>query len=295
MTINKLIFGTFTVIIFNFITKIKMEDVYFAPSLFLNHGGGPYPVLGEKYNLEIGEALKNVSNYVDLSRLKAIVVVTAHREEDVVTISSAERHSLVYDYYNFPPESYEFQYNAPGDPVLAARIHEAFRTAGIESRLDDQRGWDHGVFIPMMLVNPKADIPIIQISILKNQNAVQHYEIGRVLYQFRKEGVAIFGSGLSYHNMGEFRKAKPETEKDIVNTEFDRFLNEVCTGDEENRKKIVFWEQEKGGYDSHPLGEADHLMPLIVNAGAGGTERGRNIFNSVFLGKFKISGFVWDS
>ncbi|KAF9416623.1 hypothetical protein HW555_006053 [Spodoptera exigua] len=272
-----------------------MEDVYFAPSLFLNHGGGPYPVLGEKNNLEIAEALKDVSGYVDLSRLRAIVIVTAHREEDVVTISSAERHSLLYDYYNFPPESYTLKYNAPGDPILAARIHEAFKNAGIESRLDDQRGWDHGVFIPMMLINPKADISIIQISILENQNASQHYEIGRVLYQFRKEGVAIFGSGLSYHNMKEFRKVNPEIEKNIVNTDFDRFLNEVCTGDEESRKKIVFWEQEKGAYESHPLGEADHLMPLIVNAGAGGTGRGRKIFDSVFLGKFKISGFIWDS
>ncbi|KAF9416622.1 hypothetical protein HW555_006052 [Spodoptera exigua] len=289
-----LFIGTLTVILINFITKIKMEDVYFAPSLFLNHGGGPYPVLGEKNNLEIAEALKNVSSYVDLSRLRAIVIVTAHREEDVVTISSAERHSLLYDYNNFPPECYKYQYNAPGDPVLAARIHEAFKSAGIESRLDDQRGWDHGVFIPMMLINPKADIPLIQISILKNQNASQHYEIGRVLYQFRKEGVAIFGSGFSYHNEEGFQRAKRENDKIIENTDFDNFLNEVCTGDEESRRKIVFWEQEKGAYESHPLGEADHLMPLIVNAGAGGTGRGRKIFESVYAQKFKISGFIWD-
>ncbi|XP_047039491.1 dioxygenase tasH-like [Helicoverpa zea] len=272
----------------------KMEDAYFAPSVFLNHGGGPYPVLREKYNVEIGDSLKNVSNFVDLRRLKAIIIVTAHREEEVVTISSGGRHSLLYDYYNFPPESYEFKYDAPGDPELAGKIHEAFRNAGIESALDDKRGWDHGVFIPMMLINPKADIPIIQISILKNQNAAQHYEIGKVLYQFRKDAVAIFGSGLSYHNMKEFKKADPENEKEIVNLDFDNFLNDVCTGDEENRKKIIFWDREKGALDCHPLGEADHLMPLIVNAGAAGTRPGKKIFESVFLGKFKLSGFMWD-
>ncbi|KAF9806787.1 hypothetical protein SFRURICE_009474 [Spodoptera frugiperda] len=271
-----------------------MEDAYFAPSLFLNHGGGPYPVLGEKNNLEIADALRNVSNYVDLGRLGAIVVVTAHREEDVVTISSAERHSLVYDYNNFPPECYKYQYNAPGDPILATRIHEAFKTAGIASRLDDQRGWDHGVFIPMMLIHPKADIPIIQVSILKNQNAAQHYEIGRVLYHFRKEGVAIFGSGFSYHNEDGFQRAKHCNDSLIENADFDSFLNEVCTGDEGERKRIVFWEQEKGGYESHPLGEADHLMPLIVNAGAGGPKCGRKIFDSVYANKFKISGFIWE-
>ncbi|KAJ8704114.1 hypothetical protein PYW07_013408 [Mythimna separata] len=276
------------------ITHSKMADVYFAPSVFLNHGGGPYPVLREKYNVEIGDGLKNVSNYVDLGRLKAIVIVTAHREENVVTISSGERHPLMYDYYNFPPESYEFKYDAPGDPVLAGRIHDAFKNADIPSALDDKRGWDHGVFIPMMLINPKADIPIVQISILQNQNAAQHYNIGKVLYQFRKEGVAIFGSGLSYHNMKEFDNARPVTEKEIANEDFDNFLNDVCTGDEENRKKILLWDQQKGGLESHPLGEADHLMPLIVNAGAGGTRPGKKMYESVFLGKFKLSGFMWD-
>ncbi|XP_075989261.1 uncharacterized protein LOC142985148 [Anticarsia gemmatalis] len=282
-------------IIFCFLTKVVMSsEKYLAPSVFLNHGGGPYPVLGEKYNLEIAESLRNVTNFVNLDRLKAIIIVTAHREEDIVTISSGEKHSLLYDYYNFPPESYEFKYEAPGDPVLARRIHEAFKSAGIPSALDDQRGWDHGVFIPMMLINPKANIPIIQISILKNQNAEQHYEIGKVLYEFRKDGVAIFGSGLSYHNMHEFRIADPETENTIVNKEFDDFLNNVCVGDEVNRKNIVFWEKQNGAYESHVKGKADHLMPLIVNAGAGGSRNGRKIFDSIFLGKFRLSGFVWD-
>ena len=181
-----------------------------------------------------------------------------------------------------------------GDPVLAARIHEAFKNAGIKSALDDKRGWDHGVFIPMMLINPKADIPIIQISILNNQNAAQHYEIGKVLYEFRKEGIAIFGSGLSYHNNEGFKKARLDVKKEIENEDFDNFLNDVCTGDEEKRKKIIFWDQQKGGLESHPLGEADHLMPLIVNAGAGGTRPGKKMFESVFLGKFKVSGFMWD-
>lgn len=275
--------------------EMSVCEKYFAPSLFLNHGGGPLPILGEQSELEIAESLRNVDEIVDLKRLKAIIVVTAHREEDVVTISNGEHHDLLYDYYNFPPESYTFKYNAPGDPILAGKIRDAFVKANIPSQLDSERGWDHGVFIPMMLINPSEDIPIVQVSILKNQNAEQHYKIGEVLNQFRKEGIAIFGSGMSYHNMKQFRSTSCSGDPDkIVNESFDNFLNEVCTGDVENRKKILDWQDQVEGLESHPLGKADHLMPLIVNAGAGGLQPGKKIFNSVYCRKFQLSGYIWD-
>lgn len=267
---------------------------YFAPSVFLNHGGGPLPLLGEKYNLEIAESLKNTSQFVDLKRLKAIIVVTAHREEDQVTISAGEHHDLLYDYNNYPPVSYTFKYNAPGDPILAGKIRDAFKKVNIPSKLDTERGWDHGVFVPMMLINPSADIPIIQVSILKNQDAEKHYLIGEVLYQFRKDGVAIFGSGFSYHNMKEFKKFRPGEDVEVVNKKFDNFLTEVCTGDVQNRDKILDWQEQPEAMECHPLGEADHLMPLIVNAGAGGSQPGRKNFDSIFSEKFKISGYIWD-
>lgn len=267
---------------------------YFAPSLFLNHGGGPLPVLGEENNREIAEALKSVARLVDLNRLKAIILVTAHREEDVVTISSGERNELIYDYNNFPPESYKLKYAARGDPILAGRLNEAFRNANIASKLDDHRGWDHGVFIPMLLINPAANIPIVQLSILKNQSAKDHYDIGKVLYEFRKEGIAIFGSGMSYHNMKEFRKALVSNDGVIVNENFDKFLNDVCSG-VMKAEEILSWDSVPEALDSHPPGDADHLMPLIVNIGAAGPGPGKNVFSSLFLKKFKLSGFIWDT
>lgn len=278
------------------LTLLEMSvcENYFAPSVFLNHGGGPYPVLGVQSDLEIAESLRNVSRIVDLKRLNAIIVVTAHREEDLVTISAGVRHGLLYDYYNFPPESYTYKYDAPGDPILAGKIKDAFDEANIPSKLDTERGWDHGVFIPMMLINPSADIPIIQVSILKNQDAEQHYKIGEVLYQFRKEGIAVFGSGLSYHNMKELRRALSNSDDKVINQNFDNFLTEVCTGDLENRKKIVKWQDQLEALESHPLGKADHLMPLIVNAGAGGSEPGKKIFESIYCRRFKLSAYIWD-
>ncbi|XP_045505710.1 dioxygenase tasH-like [Colias croceus] len=271
-------------------------ESYIAPSLFLNHGGGPSPVLGEKNNIQMANALRNVPNLLDFSKLNAIILVTAHRQEDVVTISSGKRHDLLYDYYNFPPESYELKYDAPGDPELAGRLHSAFKNANIPSKLDEKRGWDHGVFIPMLLINPSANIPIVQVSILKNQDAVDHYNIGKILYEFRREGIAIFGSGLSYHNMKEFKKLRASSDAMdgiVVNEVFDQFLNDVCTGKLE-AEAILTWDTIPQGRESHPLGDADHLMPLIVNLGAAGPKPGRNIFSSIFLQKFKLSGFIWD-
>ncbi|KAM3956869.1 uncharacterized protein ACR2FA_009180 [Aphomia sociella] len=271
------------------------NSTYFAPSLFLNHGGGPYPVLGEELNKEIGDSLRNVSTFVDLKRLNAIIVVTAHREEEIVTISSSQHHNLLYDYNNFPPISYTFKHNAPGNPELAERIHEAFKKANIPSKLDTIRGWDHGVFIPMMLIDPEAKIPLVQVSILKNQDAKKHYDIGEVLYEFRKESIAVFGSGMSYHNMAEFYKAEHnDNDRVIVNENFDAFLNDVCTGSVDERDRLYSWIDVPGGVEAHPVGEADHLMPLIVNAGAGGAHPGVNVFKSIFISKFKLSGFLWD-
>lgn len=272
----------------------KMADAYFAPSIFVNHGGGPFPVMGQKDNLEIANSLREVRNLIDFDKLKAIILVTAHWEADVVTISSGERHELLYDYYNFPPETYEYKYGAKGDPNLARKIFDALSNEGISSKLDAQRGWDHGVFIPMMLIRPEADIPIVQVSILRNQDGSQHLEFGKVLQRFRKDGVAIIGSGLSYHNMGRFKICRGNPDGILEGVKFDGFLNEVCTGEESIREKLANYKGAPGAFEAHPEGEADHLMPLIVAAGAGGDSKGRNVFKSAFYDKFLLSGFIWE-
>ncbi|XP_072941367.1 uncharacterized protein [Epargyreus clarus] len=270
-----------------------MSESYFAPSLFVNHGGGPNPVLGVESDREMANALRNVCQLIKLDQLKAIIVVTAHREEDCVVISASEHHDMLYDYSNFPPETYTYKHNAPGDPVLARKIHSAFQEAGIKSVLDHNRGWDHGVFIPMMLIDPAAKIPIIQVSILRNQNAREHFDIGKVLYKFREDGIAILGSGMSFHNMKMFRQTRVENDGVIVNEMFDKFLNEVCTG-KEDKERMLEWEKAPQALDCQPLRDADHLMPLIVCLGASGPHNGKNVFASLFKRKFLLSGFMWD-
>uniref|UniRef100_A0A2A4JXU1 Extradiol ring-cleavage dioxygenase class III enzyme subunit B domain-containing protein n=1 Tax=Heliothis virescens TaxID=7102 RepID=A0A2A4JXU1_HELVI len=265
----------------------------FAPAMFVNHGGGPMPLLGEKDHLGLTNFLRDgVQKHMNLKEVKAIILVTAHWEEKVVTISSGEHHNLYFDYYGFPPETYKYRYDAPGDPALAERIHHTLKKAGINSKLDSKRGWDHGVFVPMMLINPSASIPIVQISVLSNQDAEQHYNLGKALYEFRKDGIAILGSGMSYHNMREFMTSMSRS---VVNEDFDNFLNKVCTAESEEERKegLLSWRQQKGATEAHPMHAAEHFMPLIVIAGAGGSKPGERIFNWDMGGKFRLSGFVW--
>ena len=266
----------------------------FAPAMFVNHGGGPLPLLGDKEHAELTSFLRDgVQKHLNLKEVKAIILVTAHWEEKVVTISSAKHHDLYFDYYGFPPESYKYRYDAPGDPALAERIHETLKKAGINSKLDSKRGWDHGVFVPMMLINPAANVPIVQISVLSNQDPEQHYKLGQALYEFRKEGIAILGSGMSYHNMRQFMTNRYQSA--VVNEDFDEYLNKVCTAESEETRKegLVNWREQKGATEAHPMRAAEHFMPLIVIAGAGGTKGAERIFNWDMSGTFRLSAFVW--
>ncbi|XP_028166491.1 4,5-DOPA dioxygenase extradiol-like [Ostrinia furnacalis] len=262
-----------------------------APALFVNHGGGPLPLLGDKDHAELTKHLRDdVKKYLDLSTTKAIILVTAHWEEESVTISSGKKHSLYFDYYGFPAESYKYKYDAPGDPHLAARIQAALQKSNIKSKLDPVRGWDHGVFVPMMLINPSADIPIIQVSVLSSQDPEEHYKLGEVLYQFRKEGVAVMGSGMSYHNMREFMYGRHGK---VVNEEFDQYLYKVCTAEDEVKRKegLISWRDQPGA--THPVQAAEHFMPLIVVAGAGGPKAGTRVFKWDMSNSFRLSGYVW--
>lgn len=265
-----------------------------APAIFVNHGGGPLPLLGDKEHVGLTVFLRDgVKKYINFKEVKAIILVTAHWEENVVAISSSKHHDLYFDYYGFPPESYTYKYKAPGYPELAERIHESLKNVGIKSKLDPKRGWDHGVFVPMMLINPSADIPIVQVSVLSNQDPEQHYKLGQVLQEFRKEGVAVIGSGMSYHNMREFRLSRYQGA--IVNKEFDDYLNKICTSENEQDRKEGFlsWREQPGATEAHPVRAAEHFMPLIVVAGAGGSKPGERIFNWDLADTFRLSGFIW--
>jgi len=236
--------------------------------IYIPHGGGPFPLIDEANNRNLNTYLRSIPQ--TLERPDAIIVISAHWEASVVSITAAANPPLLFDYYGFPPEAYEFEYPAPGHPKLAGRIAELLAKAGIESKLDDQRGLDHGVFVPMLLMYPQADIPCIQISLCDSLDAGLHVSIGEALSALSSENILILGSGFSFHNMPALIRG--QTDDDPKNLAFEQWLAQTCCDgslSEENRKqRLVNWEQAPSARYCHPREE--HLLPLQVCYGIAG-------------------------
>jgi aromatic ring-opening dioxygenase catalytic subunit (LigB family) len=260
------------------------------PTLFIPHGGGPCffmdwdpPDTWER----MADYLRHVPQEV-ASPPKALVVVSGHWEEDVVAIQNNPAPPLLYDYYGFPPNTYEIKFPAPGAPAVSARIAELLEAAGIPWKYDAARGFDHGVFIPLKVAYPQADVPIVQVSLLASMDPAAHIRIGQALAPLRDEGILIVGSGMSYHNMRTLmaskrggangRSADPQSER------FDDWLEKVLTHESPQRRvaAMTAWDKAPGARAAHPREE--HLLPLHVVVGAAGGDPGRRTLKDVVMG-----------
>ena len=114
-----------------------------------------------------------------ITKPEGIIVISAHWEEPVIAITASSSPPLLFDYQGFPAETYEYQYPSPGHPELAGRVQNLLQSVGIDSSLDHQRGFDHGMFVPLMLMYPDADIPCIQISLAASLDAAEHVHVGQ--------------------------------------------------------------------------------------------------------------------
>jgi len=197
----------------------------------------------------------------------AILYISAHWEEDVATVTSAAQPSLYYDYYGFPEAAYSIQYPVRGAPEVAGTIRELLQRAGLEHAANGERGLDHGVFVPGKILVPDADIPTLQVSLLKSLDAGAHLELGKALTELRKQNVLLIGSGFSFHNMRAFFE-KDNAEGDRLNQEFEDWLSETVKecSNEDRWQRLLNWEQAPGARYCHPREE--HLLPLMVCAAA---------------------------
>ncbi|TVY14063.1 Extradiol ring-cleavage dioxygenase [Lachnellula arida] len=249
-----------------------------APVFAVCHGGGPMPVMNDPGHYELIKSMTTkVPSVLGLgtpSAPRAIVLVTAHWSERRPTISNGKNHKLYYDYGGFPAETYKLKYDAPGSPEVAGEVYELLEKAGMSPEMDSERGWDHGVFIPMLLINPKADIPIVQLSVLSTNSPAQHYAMGQALAPLRDSGVAIVGSGMpSFHNLRiMFSGGANDPGFKKRNKEWsDRLTATVKTEDVGERgKALEGWKEWVGAKEAHPIGGEEHFLPLVVCAGAGG-------------------------
>ncbi len=258
--------------------------------LYISHGGGPLPLLGDESHKELVDCLKNISS--TLAKPSAILLVSAHWECDKLTITSGTTPSLIYDYYGFPANSYEIEYPAPGDPALAHKIFTLLRDYGIDANLDDQRGFDHGLFVPLKIMYPEANIPCIQLSLVNSLNPVEHIRIGEALTGLKDENILVIGSGFSFHNLKAIF-SHSTSEIDILNESFEQWLVDTCSNeliDEHVRERMLIdWESAPGARYCHPREE--HLLPLHVCYGLAKSPA-REVFTLEVMNK-KASTYLW--
>lgn len=258
--------------------------------LFVSHGGGPMPLLGDPGHQDMVDRLTELA--ADLRKPSAILVISAHWEEAIPTITSGTTPSLIYDYYGFPSEAYKIEYPCPGEPVLAQQVAQALDQAGIQARLDDQRGLDHGAFVPLKLMYPEATIPCIQLSLVNTLDASTHLAIGRALRALDYDNLLVLGSGFSFHNMRAFFAAQtPEIQ--ARNLAFEDWLEQTCgdssLSEPERAKRLADWEQAPHARFCHPREE--HLLPLHVCYGLANKASDRHIAATI-LGK-QSGMFYW--
>lgn len=274
-----------------------MSDVKTAacarmPTVFIPHGAGPCFFMDwqpagiwqpmESFLRSLGDTLPE--------RPKAIILVSAHWLEHPVQVTAARQPELIYDYYGFPPHTYELTYPAPGAPELAAEVARLLTQAKIAVQQNPNRGFDHGTFIPLKLTYPEADIPVIQLSLDSSLDAQAHLEMGQALEPLRDQGVLILGSGMSFHNMrayGDPRFYEPSLA-------FDQWLTEVTQSTPEQRyQALKQWDQAPSARLCHPPRAEEHLLPLMVIAGAASQGQGSKVFNDRVL-DVEISAFRFD-
>ncbi|MDU0112552.1 class III extradiol ring-cleavage dioxygenase [Psychrosphaera aquimarina] len=259
-------------------------------ALFISHGGGPMPLLGDEGHNEMIDCLQGISNQIN--KPSGIIVISAHWEEQATTITANASPSLIYDYSGFPKEAYDIQYACKGMPLLAEQLHGLFGSAGIKSKLDTQRGFDHGVFVPLKIMFPDADIPCIQVSLVNSLDPKEHLKIGQAIKQLDVENLLVIGSGFTFHNMKAFF-APHNKEVEFINTSFEHWLLNTCSNKEisesERVELLTNWEQAPGARYCHPREE--HLLPLHVCYGVAQSACSQT-FEVKILNK-KSSMYLW--
>jgi len=251
------------------------------PVVYLPHGGGPWPFVdvgfGDQAELDALAAYLRSVRSVPKTAPKALLVISAHWEEVVPTVMTARKPPMLYDYYGFPPESYQLTWPAPGQPELAARVQSLLGAAGFKTAADDARGFDHGTFVPLKLAYPEAEVPTVQLSLKRGLDPLEHLAIGRALAPLRDEGVFIVGSGMTYHNLRAFGpQAAP------ISQAFDGWLQKAGTAPQAERDgQLAHWAKAPAARLAHPREE--HLLPLMVIAGAAGPDRGAVAWTGTLL------------
>lgn len=259
------------------------------PVLFIPHGAGPcfFMNWNPAHTWDnMADFLKGVADSLP-TRPRAILMISAHWEAPNFSVTAGEHPELIYDYYGFPEHTYALDYPALGSPTLAQRVSTLLSNAALPCSLDTERGFDHGMFIPLKLMFPEADIPVVQLALRDDLDPAAHLAAGQALSELRQEGVLIIGSGMSFHNMRGFGDERFTAASEI----FDHWLTQAITSEPTAREDALRqWMHAPHARQCHPPGEEEHLIPLMVAAGAAGDSGGDNTYSECVL-KTQLSAY----
>lgn len=241
--------------------------------IFVCHGG---PTLVVEQN-EYTDFLKDLGKKLTP---KAIVIFTAHWESEITTISSNDGiYNMIYDFYGFPRELYSVKYPAKGSVEIALKLQSMLENSGIESKLDENRGLDHGAWDVLYLMYPKADIPVIQVSVNPNLAMEKQYEIGRAISELGKEDILVIGSGSTVHNLSTIDWNSVKAEEWAV--EFDNWIIEKA---ENNDKDALFDYRQLASHAKRAVPREEHLVPMFIAMGSGNKDRPKLLHQSYVYG-----------
>ena len=262
------------------------------PAIFLPHGGGPCFFMDWTWGP--ADTWDRTRRFLEglAATLpeppKAILVVSGHWEEPAFTASTAAQPKLIFDYSGFPEHTYRLNWPAPGDPQLAERATSLLKQARLPAATNVGRGFDHGVFVPLKVAFPEAQIPVVSLSLTASLDPSVHLAAGRALAPLRDEGVLIVASGMSFHNLRAY--LRPETIERA--RAFDGWLTQAVESPARERGDLLkSWRKAPFAAFSHPREE--HLIPLMVAAGAGSDAPGARIFGDEPMGA-SISAYRFD-
>lgn len=253
------------------------------PTLYIPHGGGPCFFM--EWTMGPADTWDRMAAWLGSidgalpEPPRALLVVSAHWEAPLPTVTASAAPPLLYDYSGFPRHTYELTWPAPGEPALAKKVRALLEAANVPTAADERRGFDHGVFVPLKVTYPEARIPTVQLSLRRGLDPEEHLAIGRALAPLRDEGVLIVGSGMSYHNMRGFMRPASRAES----AAFDGWLADVVASTPKDRDAaFARWTEAPYARACHPREE--HLLPLMVAAGAAGDDRGAIAFRDEVMG-----------
>ena len=260
-----------------------------APVFYLPHGGGPLPLLADPHHLALTQFLTQLGS--TLATPQAILVISAHWEAEQPALTAAETPPLLFDYSGFPADSYQYRYPAPGAPALAHEIAAVLQQHGFAAKLDSRRGLDHGVFVPLMLLRPQADVPVLQLSLLKSLEPMQHIALGEAIAMLRQQNVLIIGSGMSFHNMRAFFQPELVSQQQVA--AFNQYLIDSLSSAlsySQQVSRLTDWLNAPNARLIHPREE--HLLPLMVCLGAGKGSSAQLLFQADVLNR-EVLAFGW--